>query len=215
MPRGPGTLSRLVGIAMLGILVGSAGTAQAAGININAGGIRKVGDPFYLYVVEVTLDPLFEFRSFDSFTLHNVAGLHFPGSLTGAPSGDPTGPWATVFNNQPDGPIPNFSPPTIVPFADITWINAGPDVTNPGPGEKFMGEFSVLTAISLPFLPDDYSVTIDWTGKIHDPNGDPIDVSGQVTLGLIIPEPSSVALLAAGLGLPALCLVRRHRRKAS
>src|SRR5262249_14277615 len=153
----------------------------------------QLGDPFYFYIVEVSLDPGFQVELFDNFTLHEVGGIHDPGSTTGAPGGVPSGPWATSFTNQPSGPLPNYSPPTIVPFADLTFINAGFDVVNAGPGEVFLGEFRVLTAVSLPELPPDYSVDIAWTANIHDLDGNPVNDQGIVHLTLIgIPEPTSV-----------------------
>jgi hypothetical protein len=200
-------------LAVLGVIHQVGSTAQA-GLMISGGGIKKFGDPFYFYIFEVSLDPGFQVELKDSFTLHELGGVHFPESTTGAPGGNPSGPWSTSFTNQPSGPLPNYSPPTIVPFADLTFINAGFDVQNGGTGEVPLGEFKVLTAVSLPELPPSYSVDIAWTAKIHLLNGDPASDSGTVHLTIITPEPASVVMLGAGLGLPAAWLYARRRQRS-
>ena len=73
-----------------------------------------------------------------------------------------------------------------------------------------MGEFRVLTAISLPYLPDNYSTTVAWTASLHDPNGQVVTESGSVTL-LLTPEPTSLILLAAGVATPLFWTLRRRR----
>jgi hypothetical protein len=197
------------------VILGSPGGAHAAGIKITGGGIKQQGDPFYFYIVRAFLDPGFTMGVFDSFTLHLVAGLDDgtrfpPGSTTGSPSGSPSGPWAGVITNEPFGNIPNYSPPTPVPFGDVKFINAGFDITNTGETEKDLGTFLVLTAVSLPALPEDYTVTIGWTAILN--HGTATD-HGTVTLGIIhgIPEPTSVVLLGSGVGLAILGYERRRR----
>jgi hypothetical protein len=202
-----------LGIAAFGLILEAGSTAQA-GLMISGGGIKKFGEPFYIYIFEVFLDPNFQVELEDNFTLHELGGVHDPGSLTSSPGGTPSGPWATTFTNQPSGPLPNFSPPTIVPFADLTFINAGFDVQNKGPGERPLGEFRVLTAVSLPELPPSYFVDIAWTANLHDLNGNPVTDHGTVHL-TIIPEPASVLLLGIGVGLPAWLVARRARRRAA
>jgi hypothetical protein len=201
-------------MAVFGLIFEACHTAQA-GIMVLGGGIKKFGDPFYFYKVEVSLDPGFQVELFDNFTLHELGGVHDPGSTTGSPGGVPSGPWATTFTNEPDGPLPNYSPPTIVPFADLTFINAGFDVQNGGTSEKPLGEFVVLTAVSLPELPLSYFVDIAWTANIHDLNGNPVHDHGIVHLKIITPEPASAMLLVPGVGLPALLVARRPRRRAA
>jgi hypothetical protein len=200
-------------MAVLGVIHQVGSTAQA-GIMVSGGGIKKFGDPFYIYIFEVSLDPKFQVEVSDNFTLHELGGVHDPGSFTAAPGGSPSGPWATQFTNQPSGPLPNFSPPTIVPFADLEFINAGFDVQNKGTGEVPLGEFRVVTANSLPELPPSYFVDIAWTANIHDIDGNPVTDHGVVHLTLITPEPASVLMLGAGLGLPAAWLYARRRRRA-
>jgi hypothetical protein len=199
-------------IAVVGAIHQVGSTVQA-GIMVSGGGIKKFGDPFYIYIVEVSLDPGFQVEPFDNFTLHELGGVHDPGSFTAAPGGTPSGPWATKFTNQPSGPLPNFSPPTIVPFADLEFINAGLDVQNKGTGEVPLGEFRVVTANSLPELPPSYFVDIAWTANIHDIDGNKVTDSGVVHLTLITPEPASLLMLGAGLGLPAALLYARRRRR--
>jgi len=205
----------LLGIAVFGAILGSAGDAHAKGIIISGGGIKAQGDPYYFYIVRVFLDPGFTMGVFDSFTLHLVAGLDDgtrfpPGSTTGSPAGSPSGPWAGVITNEPFGNIPNYSPPTSVPFGDVQFINAGFDITNTGATEKDLGTFLVLTAVSLPALPEDYTVTIGWTAILN--HGTATD-SGTVTLGIIhgIPEPTSVVLMGSAMGLAILGFALRRR----
>ena len=82
---------------------------------------------------------------------------------------------------------------------------------NEGTSEKFLGQFEVLTAVSLPELPSSYFVDVDWTAKLHDLKGNPITESGVVVL-TIIPEPTSVILLGVGIGSPILWHMRRRRQ---
>jgi hypothetical protein len=66
----------------------------------------------------------------------------------------------------------------------------------------------------LPELPPNYFVDIAWTANIHDIDGNPVKDHGIVHLTLITPEPASVLMLGAGLGLPAAWLYARRRRRA-
>ena len=203
----------LVGIAALGIILAGGSEARASGIKITGGGIKKFSDPFYFYIVELFLDPQFQFETGDSFTLHRLAGVEYPESTTGAPAGnptDPSGPWATTFTNLGTETLPNFSPPTPVPAADLTFINAINVAANGGTSEKYLGQFEVLTGVSLPDLPVSYFVDVAWTANLHDLNGNAVTDSGTVVL-TIIPEPTSVILLAAGLSLPIFWHVLRRR----
>jgi hypothetical protein len=202
----------LVAVAVLGIVLLGGSTARAKGIAITGGGIKQFGEPFYFYIVEVYLDPGFQFKTGDSFTLEQLAGVHFPASTTGAPGGSPSGPWGTSFTNLPDGLLPNFNPPTTVPFADLTFINGSNVVKNEGTSELYLGEFKVLTAVSLPSLPGTYSVDVDWSAILHDNNGNQVTDSGVVVLS-IIPEPATVILLGIGIGAP-LCWHVYTRRRA-
>jgi len=206
----------LLRVVVVGAILGSTGDARAAGVKITGGGIKAQGDPYYFYVVKTFLDPGFTMGVGDSFTLDLVAGVDNgtrfpPGSTTGSPGGSPSGPWAAVLTNEPFGNIPNYSPPTSVPFGDVRFINAGFDITNTGATELDLGTFLVLTAVSLPALPEDYTVTIGWTAILN--HGTATD-SGTVTLGIIhaIPEPSSLVLLGSGVGLAILGYTRRRRK---
>ena len=68
----------LVGLAVLGIFFQAGSIARASGIVITGGGIKKFGDPFYFYIVEVFLDPNSQFETGDSYTLKSLAGVQYP-----------------------------------------------------------------------------------------------------------------------------------------
>ncbi len=202
----------LTGLAMLGWILQAAGSANAAGVKVSGGGIKPLGDPYYYYIVEIGLDPGYQFEAGDNVTLDRVAGVQYPKSPTITPNpGDPVGPWATNITNLASGNLPNYSPPTIVPMANVEFISAAPTVQNPGPNEVFLGQFEVLTGVLLPQLPADYTVNIDWTASLHNLEGQVVTDSGVVTLS-IIPEPSSILLLSMGVSLPVFWQVWKRRQ---
>ncbi len=185
--------------------------ARASGIRVTGGGVKQLGEPYYLYIVEVYLDPNSQFEAGDSFTLHSLAGVQYPASTTGSPGGTPSGPWGTSFTNLPAGLLPNYGPPTTVPFADLTFINGSNVVQNGGTSEDYIGEYKVLTAVSLPALPGSYFVDVAWSASLHDLNGNPVTETGTVVL-TYIPEPTSVILLGVGVSVPIFWYVRRRCR---
>ncbi len=202
----------LTGLAMLGWILQAAGAANAAGVKVSGGGIKPLGDPYYYYIVEINLDPGFQFEAGDSVTLDSVAGIQYPNSPTITPNpGDPVGPWATDITNLASGPLPNYSPTTIVPMANVEFISAAPTVANPGPGEDYLGQFEILTAVPLPQLPANYTVDIDWTASLHNLEGQAVTDSGVVTLS-IVPEPSSIILLGFGVSVPVFWQVWKRRQ---
>ncbi len=72
-----------------------------------------------------------------------------------------------------------------------------------GTTQAYLGQFTILTAVSFPQLPADNKITLGWTDSFGD--------SGTVTLS-IIPEPASVILLGIGVGVPIIWHIRRRRR---
>lgn len=205
----------LAGIAVLGILLHGGSPARASGIVVTGGGIKKFGDPYYYYIIELYLDPNSQFELGDKFTLESLGGVQYPASTTGSPggnTGDPSGPWATTFTNLGTENLPNYSPPTPVPYANLTYINALNVAKNEGTGEEYLGQFEVLTGVSLPVLPDSYFVDVNWTASLHNLAGDAITETGTVVLHIIVPEPASVILLGVGVSLPIVWQIRRRRQ---
>ncbi len=207
----------LVGIAMLAMTLEAGGTARAGstaakGIQITGGGIQQLGDPFYIYTVEVYLEPGYQIDPGDSFTLEKLAGVQYSttpglGSSTISPGGDPSGPWAPIITNLAPGPLPNYSPTTIVSMANVEFKDDGPAIVNSGGSAEFLGQFEVYTPflVPLPELPASYSVIVGWSATLQG-----VTENGVVTLS--VPEPASVILLGVGVSLSILWQIRRRRR---
>ncbi len=148
MPRRVRVTAWLVGIAMLAMTLEAgatarAGTMAAKGITVTGGGIQQLGDPFYIYTVEVYLEPGYQIDPGDSFTLEKLAGVQYStipglGSATISPGGDPSGPWAPIITNLAPGPLPNYSPTTIVSMANVEFIDDGPAIVNSGGSAEFL-----------------------------------------------------------------------------
>jgi hypothetical protein len=202
----------MAGVAVIGVMTaGGGGEARAGtiGITINGGFKPVAGDPPYLYILDVYLDPGFEVKANDLFTVFDLNGVT-NGSLT----------------HQP--PPPGQSPAVAwVPDPELdqtTWTFLGTSViqnTNPVGSniEVYLGQFEVLTTEDFPpgTTPVPPNNPTTYTFQISDLNGDPVSGGGtfpMVDLGAV-PEPSSIVLLALGVAaLPAIAARRRHRRIA-
>jgi hypothetical protein len=214
----------LLGLAVLGAVFVAGGPVRAGSLVVGGGGIVKVGDPFYQYVIEVYLEPGYQIYggsigTADNFTIHQMPAVsdgsngYTPPSLTSQPGGSPSGPWTPQITFDSHGPFPGSNPPFDVPISDVTWYNSGPNIAA-GTSEVYLGEFRVQTWQPIPFIIAPFSLTFHWSANVHDANGNPVsDPGGDFTLTLLpIPEPASTTMLACGLGLPAVLWLRRRKR---
>jgi hypothetical protein len=196
----------MVGLAMLGAMTpGGGGEARAGTIGITiSGGFTPVGgDPPYLYIFDVFLDPGFEVDQTDFFRIDGLNGVT-SGSLSHQP---PPAPPGFVW-------VPNPG------LSNITWTFLG---TTPIPNnnpvgsniEVPLGQFEVQTTVNFPNGPPVPPGTmVPYTFTVHHIGDGPASGSGVIVL-TAIPEPSSIILLALGAAaLPAIAARRKRRRIA-
>ncbi|WP_165225395.1 PEP-CTERM sorting domain-containing protein [Aquisphaera insulae] len=199
-----------------------AGTAKAAGLKVIPAPIKQQGDPQNLYIVDLGLEPLTGAWLGDNVTFKALPGVDYS-TIWQTPTGpsSPTKSWATDISNVTAGDIPNYSPPTPIPFGDITFTYADftvPEYNNLSSiSDRPLGRFTVITADLFPFLPPGYSFEVDWVANLHVlENGvwKAETFTGRVTFS-IVPEPASIVMLGvAAAGLPALLYANRRRRAA-
>lgn len=217
-------LLMLAGVCSLAIMFAGEHQAQA-GIatvgKITVSGTYKpvTPDPQYLYDFKISLNApvpnpngvgtnTFSFN--DSITFNGLPGVT-SGSLSSAPptmGSPPTVAWAAAIDDLHTAP-PDSSNITWTFLGSQTYsasTPAGPADGPPGPS-IFLGEFQVLTTANLsavPF-PDGGTVTFSYTI-------DGVTTPGQFQI-FAVPEPSSVILLAAGVGLLPVFWLRDRRRR--
>lgn len=194
-----------VAITALGMMLTADIEACASGITIKIGQMPGGGDPPYDYVLQVFLDPGYGVGYNNSFTVDNLIGVT-PSSLTSEPVDVPSVSWSATFNETQ----------TTYPYAsDITWYFTGNTPYNnpPGSGELYLGQFMVETTASFTNPPFMNGTIIDYSWSIVTSSGAPSNGSGQtpiVTLG--VPEPTSALLLACGVGILPVFVLRQRRR---
>jgi hypothetical protein len=202
----------LAGLCSLtGIFVG-AGEAEAGsgtGAAITITGTYKPGgpDPPYDYYFDVYLNPPASagtntFTNGDSFTIEGLAGV------------DANSVYRTPLQWSLFGLTPAI-PPSSAPYAsNLTFEYAGNQTymaTTPSPGTPiFLGEFQVDSTYSFP------------VGVVPYPSGTSLSytytIGGVTQTGLTfqifsVPEPSSLILLATGVGVLPLIWVRKRRTR--
>jgi hypothetical protein len=205
----------MTGLAVLGATIAGGLEARAgtAGITIDGGFEPTTGDPPYIYIFQVFLDPGFAVVSSrpDFFTIESLVGIT-TNSLTSEPENLPTVVWVPTIN-QSGAPSP-FS-------SDVTWTFLGnTPITNPNPPgsnlEVFLGQFEVQTSVSFangPPVPP--GTIINYTFLVEGLNG-PVSGSGSFPIvDLTVPEPASIVLLTVGAVALPMFVARRRRRQAA
>jgi hypothetical protein len=207
----------MTGLAVLGATIAGGLEARAgtAGITIDGGFEPTTGDPPYIYIFQVFLDPGFAVVNpsvnTNFFTIERLVGIT-TNSLHTEPVDFPTVVWINTIN-QSSAPSP-FS-------SDVTWTFDGTStITNPNPPgsniEVYLGQFEVQTSVSFtngPPVPP--GTIINYTFVVEGLNG-PVSGTGSFPIvDLTVPEPASIVLLTVGaLALPVLVLRARRRRAA-
>jgi hypothetical protein len=216
------------------IAIGCASSAHAARIVIitqppSGGIVPQGGDPFYGFYMDAYLDVGYDLLDGDNFTIYSVPGVNAssvtyqPGPADGPVLGDT---WTPSFDTAPDQVTWDGANHELVDQSNVTWtLNTGggavhggpisncPDPNDPNQQPLFLGTFGFQTYADLSPLPNGYTITFAYTVHAHDCDGNPVDGEGTVTLSLV-PEPSSMALLALGAAVPAFATIRRRRRAA-
>jgi len=204
MRRGIKSAWVMAALVMLGAMTNvGGGTARAGtiGLTITGGFMPVTTDPPYIYFFDVNLDPGFEVKAQNLFTVFDLNGVNV-GSLSSQPSNLPAVAW---------NPNPELSTITWTFLGDTPIPNTNPVGSNI---EVPLGHFQVQTTENFPdgppvpfgtVVPYFFTITSLATGG---------DVSGSGTI-ILEPEPSSFVLLALGAAaLPALAARRKRRRLA-
>src|SRR5579883_1632761 len=159
MRRGFKSAWILAGLAaIMALTVGGGAEARAGtrGITISGGFKPGTGDPPYIYFFDVLLDPGFEVRQFDLFTIFDLKGV------TGA-----------SLSSQPPPSLPGFGWLPNPGQEQISWTFIG---TTPIPNdhpvgsniEVPLGQFSVQTSQSFASPPVPPGTKIPYTFTVFD-----------------------------------------------
>jgi hypothetical protein len=193
------------------IAVSGISSSARASLRLDGVGIFENGNS-YQYAVAAYVENGWDFQVGDYFTLQAVPAVD-PSSLSAAPVGNPSGPWARQITFDNNGPLLQHTPDYEVPFADVKRINAGFDVPNGTGSDKLVGTFMVQTWQDLPFNWHPEDLAIHWIAHIHKMGDGPIDDFGVVVLSFSesVPELRSAILPGAGLILYGLRSCHRRR----
>jgi hypothetical protein len=193
----------LAGVAAFAVVLASEHEAHAkGGIIVTTGTTQQTGDPTYEYIFTVDLLPNSTLLNGGFFTIYDLPAL-----TASALTSQPNISWGSsvqLLGNTPSGTIVTDDP-TIY---NVTWQwNGMTSITNPDSTDLFLGTFIVGSTTELTSPP---SGTLVYVGSL---DGSTASNQGTVTLSPAVPEPSSVILLLAGIGmLPMLWVPRRQRR---
>jgi hypothetical protein len=196
------SLRILAGIAALAVLMASGGEAHARGIAIKSGMTQQTGDPMYNYIFEIDLLAGSTLERGGFITVYDIPFV--PNPLTSQPNIS-WGAATPLLGITPQG-TPSTDPDNPNIF-NVTWQwNGSAPIINSSSSDLDLGTFTFGTTIELSSPP---SVTLLFVGSL-----DGVNFSNQGFVEInVIPEPSSVVLLLAGVGtLPLFWLGERRRR---
>jgi hypothetical protein len=195
------SLRILAGIAALAVLMGSGGEAHAKGIAIKSGMTQQTGDPMFNYIFEIDLLAGSTLETGGFITVYDIPFV--PNPLTSQPNLS-WGAETLLLGKTPQG-TPSTDPDNPNIF-NVTWQWNGAPIVNNSSSDLDLGIFTFGSTIELSAPP---SVTLLFVGSL-----DGVNFSNQGLVAInVIPEPSSVVLLFAGIGtLPLFWLGVRRRR---
>jgi hypothetical protein len=195
------SLRILAGIAALAVLMASGGEAHAKGIAISSGRTQQTGDPMFNYIFDIDLLAGSTLETGGFITVYDIPFV--PNPLTSQPSLS-WGAATQLLGITPKGtPTTDPDDPNIF---NVTWQWNGAPIINNSSSDLDLGIFTFGSTIELSAPP---SVTLLFVGSL-----DGVNFSNQGLVAInVIPEPSSVVLLFAGVGtLPLFWLGERRRR---
>jgi hypothetical protein len=195
------SLRILAGIAALVVLMASGGEAHAKGITIASGTTQQTGDPMFSYIFEIDLLAGSTLETGGFITVYDIPFV--PNPLTSQPNLS-WGAETLLLGKTPQG-TPSTDPDNPNIF-NVTWQWNGAPIVNNSSSDLDLGIFTFGSTIELSAPP---SVTLLFVGSL-----DGVNFSNQGLVAInVIPEPSSVVLLFAGVGtLPLFWLGERRRR---
>jgi hypothetical protein len=196
------SLRILAGTAALAVLMASGGEAHAKGITISSGTTQQTGDPMFSYIFEIDLLAGSTLDTGGFITVYDIPFV--PNPLTSQPNLS-WGAATKLLGITPLGtPATDPDDPNIF---NVTWQWNGAPITNDSSSDLDLGTFTFGTTTELPSPP---SVTLLFVGSL-----DGVNFSNQGLVAInVVPEPSSVVLLLAGVGTLPLFWLRERRRRA-
>lgn len=226
MPRTTRNVLGAVAIALIACALPS-GRARA-GIVLGTATVRQGGDPFYIYTIEVLLDPHNTMMpassgSFftpihpttDSFlTIYNLAGYSaYNGTFADAGLTSPELEFSVVPRDAGSGYTPaGVTPPApVADAADVTFyeLKGHDPIVNSGVAPLLLGYLVLQT-----FLPDGVPPTLDldYSSQATDNTTGLLSIRTGTVHATLVPEPASLACLILG-GSVVLMAVRRRARR--
>ncbi len=189
--------------AAFAVVMASTSQAHAkGGIGISSGMTQQTGDPMYNYLFEIDLFAGSTLLTGGFITVYDIPDV--PNPLTSQPN-ITWGAETLKTGKTPNGAMV-FDDPNIY---NVTWQWNGAPIVNNSASNLNLGTFTFGTTIELSSPP---SETLLYVGSL-----DGVNASNQGSIMVnAVPEPSSVILLLAGIGMvPVLWLRQRRRRQVA